>query len=86
MKEKCWMVIHQEKVTTQLYHKIFDSKQLAEKYIEELTIVTDEAEWVEIRMFNVHNEESILMTPIQEDLYWDSIYNLQKQLHYENEF
>jgi hypothetical protein len=69
-----------------LYHKIFDSKQLAEKYIEELTIVTDEAEWVEIRMFSVHNEESILMTPIQEDLYWDSIYNLQKQLHYENEF
>ena len=40
MKEKCWMVIHQEKVTAQLYHKVFDSKQLAEKYVEELTGVS----------------------------------------------
>ena len=86
MKQKCWMVIHEEKFTKELHHKIFDSKELADKYAEELTIITDEAKWVEIRMFDVHTEDDVMMTPVQEDLYWDSHYSLYKEQQYGAEF
>ena len=86
MKKKCWMVIHQEKFSKELHHKIFNSQVLADKYSKELTLVTDEAEWVEIRMFDIHTEDDVMLTPVQEDMYWDSVYNLHKEQHHGEEF
>ena len=86
MKGKCYMVIHEEKVSKQLHHKVFSTKELADNYAEELTIVTNEAKWIEIRMFDVHNEDSFILTPVQEDMYWDSVDNLQKEQHYGDQY
>lgn len=81
------MVIHEEKgATKELHHKVFDSKELADKYAEELTVITDEAKWVEIRMFDLHTEDDVMMTPVQEDLYWDSHYSLYKEQQHGEEF
>jgi len=86
MNLKCWMVIHQEKTTKVLYHKVFLTRELADAYSSELSTVTNEAEWIEVRMFDVHTEESVIMTPVQEDLYWDSVHNLQKVNYHEDIF
>ena len=78
MKAKCWMVIHKERFTEDLYRKIFDSEFLANHYIKELTEITDEAEWVETRVLDIYTTDSTIMTPVQENIYWDSIYNFHK--------
>lgn len=78
MKAKCWMVIHKERSTEDLYQKIFDSEFLANRYIKELTEITDEAEWVETRVLDLYTTDSTIMTPVQENIYWDSIYNFHK--------
>lgn len=71
MKDKCWIVIHRDKVTGDVYNKAFTTQELANKYLNELTQVTCEAEQCEIRTLDVYNENSDVMTPLQEDMYWD---------------
>ena len=46
--------------------------------IKELTEITDEAEWVETRVLDLYTTDSTIMTPVQENMYWDSIYNFHK--------
>ncbi len=83
--KKIFMVIHQDNDRGYTYHRVFLNEEHAEKYKSELEN-TGEAKWIDIKSFIVHTEYDV-MTPYQEDEYWNHVYrNTESYVRNEDDY